>query len=423
NKIKIIMIKTKEGFLYILLVVDSFSKWTEAFPMRTQEAKEVADILYNEIFTRYGAPRTIVSDRGRNFMSKLVNALCEFFEVKRLHTSSYHPQTNATVERANGTLAQTLRAYVDKDQMNWPSLLPSIMMAFRSTPCTESTGFSPYQLLFGKEMHLPIDTSLIPKPTLSQNVRQYFENLIERLKTVKEIAKSNLENAQSKAKATHDTKAEPPTFQVGDLVMMKLGKVATGLSSKLESKWVGPFRIMDIGPNFTYKLKNIQDNKIQKSPINASRLKLYHERQEEVIDRTQGNQQPDMPQPPELPGAYQQQPQNQPPLQINTPRPDGGGSQDEDKNNQPASQDSKSNAKQSQQTHQHENKDMTDIRIIHASRKGGKQRYRIQWPDGSKAWEPEQNVPKQAIDTYLKTYTKVGRKRKHQPKFFTRSDD
>ena len=75
--------KTKEGFQYILLVVDSFSKWTEAFPMRTQEVKEVADILYNEIFTRYGAPQTIVSDRGRNFMSKLVNALCEFFEVKQ----------------------------------------------------------------------------------------------------------------------------------------------------------------------------------------------------------------------------------------------------------------------------------------------------------------------------------------------------
>ena len=102
-------------------------------------------------------------------MSKLVNAICELFEVKRLHTSSYHPQINATVERANGTLTQTLRAYIDKDQINWP-LLPSIMMAFRSTPCTESTGFSPNQVLFGKEVHLPIDTSLVPKPTLGQNV-------------------------------------------------------------------------------------------------------------------------------------------------------------------------------------------------------------------------------------------------------------
>ena len=103
-------------------------------------------------------------------MSKLISALCEYFEVKRTHTSSYHPETNATVERANSTLAQTIRTYIDKDHMNWPSLLPSIMMAFRSSPCTESTGFSPFQLLFGKEMNLPIDTSLLPKPTLNANV-------------------------------------------------------------------------------------------------------------------------------------------------------------------------------------------------------------------------------------------------------------
>ena len=69
----------------------------ESFDMRTREATEVASILDIEIITRYGAPRTIVSDRARNFMSKLVAALCEMFRVTRHYTSSYHPQTNATV--------------------------------------------------------------------------------------------------------------------------------------------------------------------------------------------------------------------------------------------------------------------------------------------------------------------------------------
>ena len=109
--------------------------------------------------------------------------------------------------------------------MNWPSLLPSSMMAFRSTPCTESTGFSPYHLLFGKEIHLPIDISLVPKPTLGQNVQQYFEQLISRLKVVKEIAKSNLEKAQAKAKHAYDIRAEQPKFQVDDLVILKQDKI------------------------------------------------------------------------------------------------------------------------------------------------------------------------------------------------------
>ena len=138
--------------------------------MKTQEATEIADISYNEFITGYGAPRSIVSDRGRNFMSKLVSALCELFEIKRFHTSSYHPQTNGTVERANSTLLQAIRSYIAKDQGNWPRLLPSITMAFRSMPNTESTGCSPYEMMFGETMNLPIDTSVIPKQTLPQSV-------------------------------------------------------------------------------------------------------------------------------------------------------------------------------------------------------------------------------------------------------------
>lgn len=61
--------KTKEGYQYFLLVTDSLTHWSEAEPMRTQEATEVGYLLYKEIFTRYGAPRTLVSDRGQTFMS------------------------------------------------------------------------------------------------------------------------------------------------------------------------------------------------------------------------------------------------------------------------------------------------------------------------------------------------------------------
>ena len=68
--------KSKQGHQYILLIVDSFSKWSEAFPLISMEAKEIAEILVKEYFSRYGAPIILVSDRGRNFMSKLVSAIC-----------------------------------------------------------------------------------------------------------------------------------------------------------------------------------------------------------------------------------------------------------------------------------------------------------------------------------------------------------
>ena len=78
--------------------------------MKKQTAQETARVLFREIFARYGAPKVLFSDRGRNFMSKLVIALCEIFEITQHHTSSYHPQTNGLVERYNSTIAQSLRS-------------------------------------------------------------------------------------------------------------------------------------------------------------------------------------------------------------------------------------------------------------------------------------------------------------------------
>ena len=351
-------------------------------------------------------------------MSKLVSALCDYFEVKRSHTSSYHPETNATVERANSTLAQTIRTYVDKDQMNLPSLLPSVMMAFHSSPCTESTGFSPFQLLFVKEMNLPIDTTLIPKPTLNANVKQYFEQLIGRFKLVKEIARENMQSAQDKAKHHHDIKAKEPNYQVGDKVLLKKGKVDTGLSVKIADQFNGPFEIIELGPHFTYKLKNCEDNKVIGSFINASRLKAFHQREPENIDNPQ---QANMPIPENVNTAPP--PADTPLPQVEVPQPRAIDPHTADIGEQPSNVDNNSTTKQPQTQPPEPAKDMSNICIIRASRKGGKQRYRIEWPDGFRAWEPENNVPRQAIDNYLKHYTKRGRKRKHKPKFFTKSTE
>ena len=92
------MKETPAGYEYILLLIDSFSRWYEAIPTKLQDAQTVATILYNDIFTRYGVPREIVSDLGRQFTSKLVRAFCELGGAKQMFTSPYHPQTNATCE-------------------------------------------------------------------------------------------------------------------------------------------------------------------------------------------------------------------------------------------------------------------------------------------------------------------------------------
>ena len=391
--------KTKEGYQYILLIVDSFTKWTECFPLKTQEASEIADILYNEFITRYGAPRSIVSDRGRNFMSKLVSALCELFEIKRFHTSSYHPQTNGTVERANSTLLQTIRAYIADDQSNWPKLLPSIMMAFRSMPNTESTGYSPYEMVFGETMNLPIDTSLIPKQTLPQSVQQYFAELTDRLKVVSKLAKFNQERKQLQAKERHDIKAKVPNFMVGDKVLLKQDKTPQGQSTKLINKRDGPYIIQGKGPNFTYKIRHFGTGKVHKSLINAARLTLYNQRQTEA--GTTNRQGSDVSDTPTDPGTPEQ---NHSQLTTDSePNETGPTTAEPIGENQ-------------------DQRSLTSIKIIGASRKGGVQRFRIQYDDGHRVWKYENELPTPAIHDYLQKFNRTGRKRKRKKqKFFIQS--
>ncbi|VDI18036.1 Hypothetical predicted protein [Mytilus galloprovincialis] len=192
--------------------------------MKSQEAEEIANNLYSEIFTRYGACRYLVSDRHASNLSKLVNIVCKMFNVTQHFTSSYLPQSNVTCERTNSTLAQSLRAYCSEQQTKWPEVLPSIMMAFRMSP---------------------------------------------------NLAETNLEDAQLKSKTYYDKSTRAPNFKVGDHVLLKLEKVQIGKKKKLEPKWTGPFSILENRHDLIYKLLNLTTLRPLKSFIHANRLKLY----------------------------------------------------------------------------------------------------------------------------------------------------
>ena len=268
---------TKDKYKHILVVVDSYSKWMEAHPLRSQEATEVAAVLYREVITRYGAPRTLISDRGQTFMSKLTTAMCELFQITRHYVSAYHPATNSVVERANSIILQGFRMYCKDQQDDWPEILPSVMMAHRMTPCTQASQVSPFFLLFGREMHIPIDTALLPKDNLSQNHKVHLNNVLKQLETTRKIATENIKAAQVRYKHQFDKRSQEPKFQPAERVWLYCTKVAVGKAPKLHRKWVGPYYITQLGPHHTFKVRNCATNKEVKSLVNGVRLKPYYD--------------------------------------------------------------------------------------------------------------------------------------------------
>ncbi|VDI77535.1 Hypothetical predicted protein [Mytilus galloprovincialis] len=369
---------SKDKYKYILLVTDSFSHWCEAFPMKSQEAEEIANILYSEIFTRYGACRYLVSDRHASNLSKLVNILCKMFNVTQHFTSSYHRESNVACERTNSTLAQSLRAYCSEQQTTWPEVLPSIMMAFRMSPSTQSTGFSPYYMIFGREMPLPIDTALIPEELITQSPEKYIDQLINRIKIIHDLAKTNLEDAQLKSKTYYDKSTRAPNFKVGDHVLLKQEKVQIGKKKKLEPKWTGPFSILENRHDLIYKLLNLKTLRPVKSFIHANRLKLYKD--------------PEDHRPP-------------PNLLINNDDlnndQSNGNQQDSDNSNDDLSE-NESHEDNSQsdlnESDSNQNQDKNDvwyeaIKLLKLKWITGKKYYLVQWKDNSDpSWEPQENV-------------------------------
>ena len=100
-------------------------------------------MLFNQVFTRFGPPASLMSDRGTAVIGKVVTSLCQAFRVKRLKTSSYHPQSNAACEQFNRSIWLQLKAYCIT-QTEWPNHLSAIAMAYRATVATSSTEYSSY---------------------------------------------------------------------------------------------------------------------------------------------------------------------------------------------------------------------------------------------------------------------------------------
>jgi len=143
-----------DGSKYILVLVDAFRKWVEAYPLPDQEAHTCMRAAYDGFFSRFGFSLQLHSDQGQNFESSLVKELCSLTGVYKTRTTPFHPSSDGLTERANRTLLQMLRYTSHENPQDWPARLPSVLSAYRMKKHS-STGVSPNQAMLGRETLLP----------------------------------------------------------------------------------------------------------------------------------------------------------------------------------------------------------------------------------------------------------------------------
>uniref|UniRef100_A0A3B1IDK1 Gypsy retrotransposon integrase-like protein 1 n=1 Tax=Astyanax mexicanus TaxID=7994 RepID=A0A3B1IDK1_ASTMX len=161
--------KTADGFQYILTITDYFSKWVEAFPLRSKLACEVGKHLCSIIY-RHGCPKRILSDQGREFVNELNQRLCEMLQIERSVTAAYHPQTNGLDEKTNDNIKRALKKLVNEKQNDWDIYLDATLFSLRSKVHT-TTKHTPFLLMYGREavfpselsVDLPLSTVILPE--------------------------------------------------------------------------------------------------------------------------------------------------------------------------------------------------------------------------------------------------------------------
>ena len=144
------------GNNYILVAMDYFTRWAEAYPIPNQEASTVATKLVNEMFLRFSPPQQLHSDQGRQFESKLLAEICNCLGIQKTRTTPYHPQCDGLVERFNRTLLNMLATTTATHPSTWEDHIQKVLMAYNSS-VQPTTGYTPFFLMFGREAHLPVD--------------------------------------------------------------------------------------------------------------------------------------------------------------------------------------------------------------------------------------------------------------------------
>jgi hypothetical protein len=263
---------------WILTATDYFTKWIEAIPTRNATETVIMNFLEENILSRFGCPKRIVTDNAPAFKSKRMINFCHKYHIHLNHSTAYYPQGNGLAESSNKSLVRIIKKLLEDNKRAWHTKLKYALWADRIST-KRAIGTSPFQLVYGTEVVFPVSLGL-PVMKLLQEVdeepnhmQRRINQMIE-LHEVREKAYNKTQLHQEKMKKTFDRKVKERDFQINDLVL-KWDSRKEDHHGKFEHLWKGPYIISGCQGENAFILKNCNGEFYPGGPVNGRHLKHY----------------------------------------------------------------------------------------------------------------------------------------------------
>ncbi|KAL0455176.1 UNVERIFIED_CONTAM: hypothetical protein Slati_0856800 [Sesamum latifolium] len=233
---------------FLLVAVDYFTKWVEAEPLARITEGEVMKFIWKNIICRFGIPREIISDNGRQFQGRKIQEWCQGLRIKQRFTTVAHPQANGQVEVTNRILDNP----------------------------RGSTGETPFSLVYGTEAIILAELGM-PSHRVMNFSKECNENLLrENLDLIEELRKKAFQRVQRYKNIminSYNKRVKSRSFQVGDLVLRRVDALKP--IGKLNLTWEGPYKVTSVIGKGAYELEDPEGRPLPRHGRAQSQEILY----------------------------------------------------------------------------------------------------------------------------------------------------